>query len=82
MTGRANYRKYGRLLGVDLEQRPELASAPSIGLAVSCGYWADHGLNALADRDDLEGVTRKINGGLNGLEDRGKRLVAAKALLS
>jgi putative chitinase len=82
VTGRANYRRYGRILGIDLEQRPELASAPSIGLMVSCAYWTDRGLNALADRDDLEAVTRKINGGVNGLADRAKRLAAMKILLA
>lgn len=82
VTGRDNYRRYGRKLGVDLERRPELASAPSIGLMVSCAYWTDRGLNALADRDDIKAITRKINGGLNGLADRVDRLAVAKALLA
>ena len=82
ITGRANYRTYGRALGIDLERRPELASAPSIGLQVSAAYWTARGINAIADRDDVEAVTRAINGGLNGLSDRKARLVAAKALLA
>lgn len=82
VTGRANYRRYGRKLGIDLERRPDLASAPSIGLMVSCAYWADKRLNDLADRDDVEAITRKINGGLNGLTDRKARLKVAKELLA
>lgn len=82
MTGRANYRTYGRLLGIDLERRPDLAAAPSIGLQVSVAYWTARGLNALADRDDIEAVTRAINGGVNGLSDRKARLAVAKGLLS
>jgi putative chitinase len=82
VTGRDNYRRYGRMLGIDLERRPELASAPSIGLMVSCAYWTEKGLNALADRDDVEGITRRINGGLNGYADRRARLAVAKALLA
>ena len=82
VTGRANYRRYGRKIGIDLERRPDLASAPSIGLSVSCAYWTDRRLNDFADADDIEGVTRRINGGLNGLADRRKRLAAMKQLLA
>jgi putative chitinase len=82
VTGRANYRLYGRKIGIDLERRPELASAPSIGLHVSCAYWTDKGLNVLADADDVETITRRINGGTNGLADRRARLAAAKLLLA
>ncbi len=82
VTGRANYRRYGRKIGIDLERRPDLASAPSIGLMASCAYWIDKRLNDLADRDDVEGITRKINGGLNGFADRKARLKAAKELLA
>lgn len=82
ITGRANYRRYGRMIGIDLERRPELASAPSIGLMVGCAFWTLNGLNKLADADDLIGITRRINGGTNGLDDRKRRLAQAKALLS
>ncbi|MBB4619986.1 glycoside hydrolase family 19 protein [Sphingomonas abaci] len=82
ITGRANYRLYGRRIGIDVERHPEIAAIPSIGLQLSCAYWTAKNLNAFADRDDIEGITRRINGGLNGLSDRQKRLAAAKALLA
>jgi len=81
LTGRDNYRTVGRRLGLDLERHPELAAAPSIGLWVACDYWQSRGISPLADRDDVLGVTRKINGGLNGLADRKAWLGHMKALL-
>ena len=70
MTGRANYRKYGQQLGIDFENNPEVVAIPSIGLMVACKFWSDNGLNALADKDDVLTITRRINGGTNGLADR------------
>lgn len=81
LTGRANYRRYGRKIGVDLESHPEIAAIPSLGVLTACLYWEENGLNELADADDVEGITRKINGGLNGLADRKARLVKTKGLL-
>ena len=81
ITGRANYHSYGRALGIDFERHPEIVATPSIGLMAACRYWTVNGLNALADRDDLEGITRRINGGLTGLDDRRAQLAKAKALI-
>jgi len=81
LTGRANYRTFGRRIGIDLERHPEIAAIPSIGLHTALEYWDVVGLNALADRDDLEGITRRINGGLNGLADRKRHLIKIKGWL-
>ena len=81
LTGRANYKRYGDLLGLDLVGNPERAADPVISLAIACEYWKSNGLNAPADRDDIETITRRINGGLNGLEDRRACLQRAKAAL-
>jgi len=81
LTGRANYRKFGRLIGIDLEQHPEIASYPSVGLLCACLYWSNRGLNAKADADDLLGITKAINGGTNGLEDRKARTAKAKEII-
>jgi putative chitinase len=80
LTGRANYREYGRKLGIDLEAHPEIAALPSIGMMTACRYWTVKGLNALADADNVEAITRKINGGTNGLADRKALLKVAKGL--
>lgn len=79
LTGRANYRKYGQQLGIDLENNPEIVALPSMGLMVACKFWSDNGLNALADKDDVVAVTRRINGGTNGLEDRKKHLALLRS---
>lgn len=81
LTGRLNYRTYGRALGFDFENHPEIVAIPSVGLLVACAYWSTHRLNALADGDDVMAITRRVNGGTNGLEDRKRYLEKAKDLL-
>lgn len=70
LTGRANYRKYGQQLGIDFENNPDIVALPSVGLLVACKFWSDNDLNTLADKDDVLTITRRINGGTNGLADR------------
>ena len=70
LTGRANYTSMSKILGVDLVGNPDLAATPEISVKVACEYWKSHNLNTLADNDDLEGITRRINGGTNGIKDR------------
>lgn len=82
ITGRANYRKYGALLGLPLEEEPELAATEEHAAFIAGAYWQQRGLNDLADRDDLLTITRRINGGLNGLADRRTCLAHARAVLS
>lgn len=81
LTGRNNYRDFGRALGIDFESHPEIVALPSIGLMVACRFWTDRKLNSLADADDIQGITRRINGGLNGLADRKGYVAKAKELL-
>lgn len=84
LTGRANYAEYGRALGREAEllAQPELVETdPALCVDVAGCYWARRGLNALADADDLTTLTRRINGGLNGLEDRRRLLGRCKVLL-
>lgn len=81
LTGRANYRAFGREVGIDFESHPEIVARPSIGLMAAVRYWNSRNLNAKADADDLMGITRAINGGTNGLEDRKVLTAKAKALI-
>ncbi len=78
LTGRANYRTYGARVGVDLESDPPAAAEPVMSLRIACEYWTDKKLNDHADNDDLMTITRRINGGLNGLDDRRRYLRIAK----
>lgn len=81
LTGRANYRAFGREVGIDFEAHPEIVAYPSIGLMAAVRYWNSRDLNARADADDLAGITKAINGGQNGLDDRRVRTAKAKGLI-
>jgi len=82
LTGRANYADYSRDSGIDYVARPELvASDPFAAVDVACWYWNKRRINALADADDVKAVTKAINGGYNGLDDRMAYLARAKAVL-
>ena len=81
LTGRANYREFGGLMGVDLEGEPHRAAEPELSLRIACLYWQRRKINRHADRDDLIRVTRRVNGGLRGLADRRHYLGRAKAAL-
>ena len=82
LTGRANYRDMGKLLKVNLEQEPLRAAEPVFSLKIACEYWKKNNINAACDRDDLITVTRLINGGSNGLEDRRIYTSRAKAAIA
>lgn len=81
LTGRENYRVYGAAIGADLEGNPELAAEPEMSLTIACEYWQKRKINPHCDRDDLIAVTKKVNGGTNGLADRRKYLGKAKTAL-
>tara|TARA_R110001606_G_scaffold101096_1_gene222065 strand:+ start:2366 stop:3220 length:855 start_codon:yes stop_codon:yes gene_type:complete len=82
LTGRANYRALGPKIGLDLEANPELAAEPVTSLVIACEYWKSRNINRHCDRDDLIRVTKAVNGGLNGLDDRRRYLGKAKTALA
>jgi predicted chitinase len=82
LTGRANYKKYGDLLGLDLIATPTMAATPQVGFRIAGQFWKLNGLNELADQQKFETITRRINGGINGLQDRIKYYERAKKVLS
>jgi putative chitinase len=82
LTGRANYRDVGASLKLDLEANPGLASQPVNSLKIACEYWKSRNINAAADQDNLVKATKLVNGGTNGLDDRGNFLRKAKLVLS
>jgi putative chitinase len=82
LTGRANYRLFGRALGIDFEEHPEMVAYPSVGLLAGCHFWQMRGLNELADADDVVAITKRVNGGVNGLADRKAYLAKMKALFA
>ena len=70
LTGRWNYTDMSKKLGIDLVNNPELAADPKVSMQIAARYWKDKGLNKLADKNDLNAITKRINGGYNGLKDR------------
>lgn len=78
VTGRANYAACGEALSVDLVNQPELLEQPQYACMSAAWFWATNGLNTLADAGEFERITRRINGGLNGLAER--QTFYAKAL--
>ena len=81
ITGRFNSAKYGGMLGVDLVAQPELAATPPIAFATAGLFWLSNGLNALADAQRFETITRRINGGVNGLAERQRYYAKALEVL-
>jgi len=81
LTGRFNYRKFGKILGVNLEENPELAATPEISVLTALEYWKQRKLNDWADEDNGKQITRLINGGYNGLKDRLEKVERAKRAL-
>jgi putative chitinase len=70
ITGRANYMACGEALGLDLIKQPELLEKPQHACMSAAWFWATKGLNTLADADQFDKITRRINGGQNGAADR------------
>jgi predicted chitinase len=70
LTGRANYRKAGDALKLDLAKQPELAARPEHCFRIAGWYWKSNGLNDLADKGDFRQITRRVTGGTAGLESR------------
>ena len=77
LTGRANYRSAGQALGLPLEDQPDLAADVATAARVAAWYWRTRGCAPLADAGDFVALTRKINGGTNGLDDRQARYARA-----
>jgi putative chitinase len=84
LTGRNNYEAYSNDSGLDLMKSGNealISTVPANALDVSLWFWKQRNLNKRADMDDLRGITRRVNGGYNGLDDREKYLGRAKFFL-
>lgn len=82
ITGRYNYRKLGIYFDIDFETYPELLESRENACRSAAWFWhVDKNLNPLADAEDFIRITKKINGGTNGLEDRQRLYTCAKSVL-
>lgn len=82
ITGADNYAEMARITGLPLVANPDLAAQPVHASRISALFWSRRGCNALADADNIRGLTQRINGGLIGLADRQVRTRRALELLS
>ena len=82
LTGHANFYHASQALGVDFVMQPELVRTPKYALLTAGWFWSTHGCNQLAENADWVGLTKKINGGTIGLEDRVKHTQEAISVLS
>ena len=70
LTGRSNYERASKALGVDFVSNPQLLEQPEWAVKSACWWWADKGLNEIADTGDFRRITRIVNGGYNGWNSR------------
>lgn len=82
VTGRSNYTAAMMALDIDCVEHSELLELPVNACRSAGWFWKTHGLNELADAGDQVKVTRRINGGTNGLADRLALFEVAKRVLA
>jgi putative chitinase len=81
LTGHSNFFHAGKALGVDFVMEPELVRTPKYAAQTAGWFWQTHNLNQYADNRDFLTMTKRINGGTIGLEDRIKHINQAIAVL-
>lgn len=73
ITGRNNFAAFGRTVGMTADQAVAYVATPKGAIESACWFWSTRNLNRFADRRDIDGMTRVINGGTIGLADRRAR---------
>ena len=81
LTGRDNYTKFGDSIGMTAEEAAEYVQSFNGSIQSACWFWDTNNLNDIADGDNVKLMTKKINGGSIGLEDRQKRYINAMKVL-
>jgi len=74
LSGHSSYYHAGKALGVDFVMEPDLVATPKFAALTAGWFWSTHGCNDIADRSDWILLTKRINGGTIGLEDRIKHI--------
>lgn len=81
LTGRSNYESFAETLEMSLDEAIEYLTTPEGAVESAAFFWANNGCNELADKDDVVKVTKRVNGGTIGLEDRKNHTEELKELL-
>lgn len=80
VTGRANYSEISKDLKIDFINNPELLEQEVNAMVSALWFWNKRKLNQFADLDDIKTITKKINGGYNGLKERQEYLTQYKKI--
>jgi putative chitinase len=80
-TAKSNYQQLAEEMGIDLLTHPELLELPANAVTAAALFWDNNNLNALADKDDIVTITKRINGGVNGIKHREELLKKCKEIL-
>lgn len=81
LTGKDNYTKFATSIDKPIEEIVAYLETPAGAVESACWFWSTNNLNQCADSGDIETLTRRINGGLNGLDDREARYAQAAQVL-
>lgn len=81
LTGYNNYKAFGKIVGEDLITNPDIV-ATKYSLEAAGWFWSNNNLNKIADTNDIEAVTKKVNGGLNRIDERKAYYQKYKSLIS
>lgn len=81
LTGKSNYIKFAESIETPVEEIPEYLSTFEGAVQSACWYWEENNLNRWADQGDILTLTKRINGGTIGLEDRKKHYAHALKVL-
>ena len=82
LTGHDNYTKFAESVGMDVDSAVADLETLDGAIESACWFWKTNGLNAICDADDIVKMTKRINGGTIGLEDRKKHYEHAKHVLA
>jgi putative chitinase len=81
LTGKANYQAFAKSIGKTLDDTVAYCETLDGAIASACFFWKTNNLNKLVDANDFVGLTKKINGGVIGLDDRKKHYATALSVL-
>jgi putative chitinase len=82
LTGKDNYKAFGDAIGEDLVANPELVEQPRYAALSAGWFWNKRNLNELADANDIETMTKRINGGFIGIDDRKAKIAKVSNIIS
>lgn len=82
LTGRGNYARFFRSIGMPEDSDPDLVLSPEVGARSACHFWREAGCNELADTGDFAAVVKRVNGGHGNMAIRLKYLERARAALA